>query len=437
MKRKAALPVSTLFLLAFAACHLAAQSPADTLTLETLIQRVVADNPSVARTSQLAQAARAGADISRSNYYPDVKAEVAYERLGPIAVIDFPGLGALRLNPANNYDGHVGIKQKLYDFGKTAASVNTATLRGELAQDRVDDVRRVLAYSAVQSFYAILFVQQSLHVQDEQIATLTEHLTITEKKVETGSGTDLDVLTTRVRIAAAEDKKVDLQNRLHHEEIALRKLASLPSSTPLILQGEVRNEESVMNEDSLWNLAASQRTDIRVARDAVHLAESQLDVAGMNSNPSVNVNFSAGLRNGYIPNLDVLRGNYATGVSVEVPIFDGHKTESMQDEARANLLAAQQQVREAENDVRSELGQALADIDASRRKLSIAQLSVEQAETALSMAKVKYESGVVTNLDLLDAGTAVEEAKLNYLRAEFGLVLSTYSLRRSVGEKIW
>jgi outer membrane protein TolC len=204
-----------------------------------------------------------------------------------------------------------------------------------------------------------------------------------------------------------------------------------------MLTGNFQATREATQSDSLLPLAERQRSDYKTAVDGVRSAQAQLQLAGTNSNASVNSNFSYGLRNGYIPNLDVLRGNYATGISVEVPLFDGDKTGNMEEESRANLLAAQQQQRDIENQIQADIEQSLADMTASRQKLTISSLSVEQAGAAAEMARVKYDSGVITNLDLLDAGTALEEAKLNRLRAEFGLIISQYELMKAVGEKIW
>ena len=415
-----------------------AQTPmADSLTLEKVIHLVVERNPSVSRTAKSIEAAQAAVEISRSRYYPDASVEISYERIAPVAEIDFPGLGTFLLFPANNYDGHVGIKQKIYDFNKTAESVNFTSSRVQLARDRMEETKRNLAYAVVQSFYTALFLDQSIRVQDEQITRLNEYLGVTRNKLATGSATDFDVLTTRVRIAAAQDRKIDLQNRLQHEEIALRRLADLPPLYPLYLSGGFQVEQRGTNPDSLFDLAQRQREDYRTVLDGVRSAEVQVNLAGTNSNPSLNFNAAYGVKNGYIPNLDVLRGNYVAGVSLEVTIFDGYKTSSMSEEAQANLLAAQEQKREAETQMHAEIQQAIVDLDASAEKLQNSRLSVEQAESAAEMARVKYDSGVITNLDLLDAGTALEEARLNHLRAQYSWVLSQYELRKSIGEQIW
>lgn len=408
----------------------------DSLSLNAMIRLVLERNPAVSQNLRSVEAARSAVDAVRSDYYPNAGIEASYVRLGPVAEFDLGG-ASIPLFPANNYDGHIGVRQKIYDFNKTASGVDVAASRVVLEQDRVGEVRRDLAYATVRSFYSVLFLEQSIRVQDEQLRTLNEYLQTSQRRFAAGTATEFDVLTTRVRLAAAETQKIDLQNRLRQEEITLRRLANLPAEVPLHLSGSFQTDVPSADTDSLMRVAQRQRPDFKTAADAITTAELQRVAASAGDNPSININLAYGVKNGYIPNLDVLRGNFAAGVSVEVPVFDGFKTRSREEEAQANVLVAQERKRVVEAQIRSDIEQALSDLKASSDKLQTTKLNVEQARRAAELAKVKYDAGVVTNLDLLDAETSLEQAKLTDLQSLLGYVLSGYELQRAIGQQLW
>ena len=81
--------------------------------------------------------------------------------------------------------------------------------------------------------------------------------------------------------------------------------------------------------------------------------------------------------------------------------------------------------------------QALANLRASRNKLATADLQVEQADTALSLANTRYRAGVITNLEVLDAQTALAQARLFRVRTQYAFVRSRYELERAIGAKPW
>ena len=60
-----------------------------------------------------------------------------------------------------------------------------------------------------------------------------------------------------------------------------------------------------------------------------------------------------------------------------------------------------------------------------------------QADQALALAKTQYEIGVITNLDLLVAQTSRYEANLQHIRALYEMILSRFTLRETIGGRIW
>ncbi len=105
----------------------------------------------------------------------------------------------------------------------------------------------------------------------------------------------------------------------------------------------------------------------------------------------------------------------------------------MEQESEASLRAAQTHSFDTEHAVTAEVLQAISDVRASLDKIQTSELQVRQAKQAIDMATVRYESGVVTNLDLIDAQTALAQAELFHLQALYHYVLSRYTLDKSIG----
>jgi outer membrane protein len=405
----------------------------DSFTVEEAVQRALERHPAVGQALEMVQASVARVDQDRSPYYPKTDAEVGYTRLGPIAKLDVPILGSFKLFPENNYDGHLSVEQTVFDFGKTRASIDLGERNVQLARDNVEFVKTGLAFQTIQTFYTILYLQQSIQVQDEQINALNQHLLTTQKKVQSGSATDFDVLTTEVRVSAAETQKIDVENELRKQEVVFRRLLDLPPTSPVHLHGDFSLPPIPLKADSLLAVAMQRRIEVHLSHDGEKSAEMQLQIVSLRNMPSLKVNLAYGLKNGYIPNLDVLRGNWVAAVGVQVPIFNGFKTRSQEQESEANLRAARAHSADVERAVTSEVLQAVSDVRASLDKIQTSELQVRQAKQAIDMATVRYESGVVTNLDLIDAQTALAQAELFHLQALYHYVLSRYALDKSIG----
>ncbi len=405
----------------------------DSLTVEQAVRQVIARHPLVEQSSEALQASLARVEQSRSGYYPVSEAELGYVRLDPISEMGFPGLGLFQLFPENNYDEHVSVRQTVYDFGKTSAALDVSLANVQSATTAVDVIKTNLAYFTVQTFYSILFLRQSIQVQDRQIDVLNQHLLMAQKKVRAETATDFDVLTTQVRIAAAQNKKFDLQNGMQKQEATMRRLLSLPVVADIRLRGDFIPVSVGINTDSLTAIAQKQRVELVQAHEAERSAELQQHVASLHDMPALKVDLTYGLKNGYFPNLDVLRGNWVAAVEASVPIFNGYLTRSEEQEARANLRASEAHTRDLERSIFTEVQQAASDVKTSTEKLKTSAVQVDEAKEALSIATVRYESGVITNLDLIDAETALAQAELLNLEALYQQVLSGYAMERAIG----
>ncbi len=415
----------------------------DSLTVDKAVSMVLATNPSIQQAVEQINATEAGVGVSRSSLYPEGGVSLGYTRIGPVPAFSFPGFGNILLAPANNYDEHIGFSGTVYDFDKRQKSIDLSKTQVESAKDRLELVRQELAYRTIQTFYSILFLERSIRVQNDEIGNLNQHLLMTKKRVEAGTATDFDVLTTQVRVAAAENQKIGLENSLENAKIALRRLLGFAPGSPINLAGQFDETPVTLNVDSLTAVALRNRVEVKAADDQIATARAQYNVASAIYNPSLNVAFVYGFKNGYEPNLNAWRGNFAAAAQLQVPIsgvipfFGGYRRDNMEQQASAEIKAAQSSRSVVEDLVKADVEKGVSDLHSAVDKLQTTNVAVQQAESALSLARIRYEAGTVTNLDLLDAETALAQARLSRLQALFNFVIGRYELEQAVGEKAW
>ncbi len=407
----------------------------DPLTLQQAIKLALTNQPLLKLATEEINGAEAKIKEQNSFYYPRVNGDISYTRIGPVPTIEFGGIG-FTLAPNNNYDANISASQLVYDFGKRDALVDLVKSYKLSSKDKLKLIKNDLSYQTIQVFYTILFTRKSITVKDEQINTLKKHIELTNKKVQSGSATDFDVLTTEVRVAATENQKIDLENNLNKEKIYLKSLLGWPSDKDLNLAGEFKVDTSLADNESLIEEAFQKRPEMKLAKDAENSAIVSKQVASLTDKPTLSVIASYGLKNGFEPNLDVLRGNWAAGINASVPIFNGNLRDAKVEEAEANLKSSSAKILELERKIRSEVELAAADLNASKSKIKTSELQVKHAKDAVSRAEVRYRDGVITNLDLIDAETSLSEAELLRLRVTYENVINTYSLMEAVGTEI-
>jgi outer membrane protein len=410
---------------------------ADSLTLDGAIAAVLAQHPSITQAQAALGAARAHTLGMESVLYPSVSASLADAYSGPDYPILF-GTKEFNLMPPNSFDARVSADYTLYDFGKRASAISVSRSGEASAADRVQSVRIMLAYQTVQLFAGILFLEKNAEVADTGVAALDRHLEIVKKKRETGSTTDYDVLKSEVQCAAARSQCIDIANELGKKLTVLGQLLGRDANPPLRLKGGFDLPRPTLATDSLVKCAFAGRPDYAEAKHAKESARLQYEAALREANLVVGCRASAGFRSG-LPdrNLDMNtpRFNWSAGVQASVPLLDGKRIKNHALEATCNENAAAAAIMDLERKIKTETLQAKSDIEAAFAKLGITEAQVHLAEQSLAQARLKYDAGVITNQDVLDAENDYVQAQFGYLQSRYRCFVSQYELDQATGNR--
>ncbi len=249
------------------------------INFKEAIQNALTNQPLLMQAEEQINAAEAKINQQKTYYYPEVEGDISYTRIGPIPAFSFSGEN-LYLAPNNNYDFHVSAKELLYDFGKRDALVEIAKSYKLSSEDKITLIKNNLAYQTTKAFYSVLFLEKSIDVKDEQIKNLNAHIDITTKKVQSGSATDYDILITKVKLASAQNQKIDLQNALTKTKIYLSSLMGLKDGKEINISGDFNADSTSFNSDSLLTEAYNKRPEMILAMDAEKSAglSKQLDL---------------------------------------------------------------------------------------------------------------------------------------------------------------
>jgi outer membrane protein TolC len=128
-----------------------------------------------------------------------------------------------------------------------------------------------------------------------------------------------------------------------------------------------------------------------------------------------------------------MRQNWNAGVNLSWPLFDGFRTDAQVEQAEINTRLARLRVDDLRESVALEIRQALIDLNVNREKIALEDVKREQAEEALAIAEERYQKGLQSTLEVLDAQNSLESARLNRLQAVYNCVMSRFALEKAAG----
>lgn len=350
-----------------------------------------------------------------------------------------PGLGVLQLGDtsptANNqaWSADIRIVQSIYEGGRMRAALKTSKLINEQAllvfQATVADVLQSVSIA----YDDVLRAAKQIEVREASVKFLTEYLNQTKIKNAAGALPEFDVLRQEVEVANAESQRVRaLGNYWVAKQTFVQLLGyDLPTTigddlplkltTPLVAVPYRQSLDAALSE------ALIQRTEIEALAKEELLRDQSIISAKAGLKPSVQAfaGYEVTSRQRSRNAGDAVHGALA-GVQMSWPIFDGFLTKGRVAEAEALRGRATQAKLETTRIVQLQVRTAWSDLRTARSVLNAQSKNVEKAIRAQELAQTRYNEGAGTQIDVLNAQTAVTEARGFFVDA-----LRDYSVART------
>jgi outer membrane protein TolC len=409
----------------------------DSLTLKEIIELAITTHPYVRVAEEAVNNADTRINLAKTGYYPQVDMNANYSNVGPVTTITIPDVGSIQLFPENNYSASINYRQVIYDFGRTRQNIVFENENKAVSEQSLEQAKQKLSLLAVNNYYTLLFLQSAIRIKEEQLSALKEHLDHINKMMETGSATEYQVLSTKVRISAVESQKVELEAAIKTQQAFLNTLIGNDQLSHPVVKNEVVEVLPAIPADSLLSYALTHRDEVILNQKRTSMAELRYGITKLQYRPVLNFGATGGAKNGYVPDLNQIKANYVVGLGLRVPIFDAMQTKYNLAQAQSAITSLSYESDYIKRNVSNDLVDAETYMLASEKKVSQYSLQLEQAMKAYSLAVISFNTGVITNLDLLDSNTSVSESRLLLLKAKIDYAASIYKFKAALGERIY
>jgi outer membrane protein TolC len=392
---------------------------------------------------------------AQSAYYPNISGTASYTRIEPDQSYNFdlatdlaPLITALHLSPSafppvalsllpvDNWDFHVSLTEVITQFGRRSIQVSLAKSGVAAAEIGVDQITTGLGFQAAQGFLGVLFLEQNVKALDAQLDNLAQHLEAIKVREQAGMATQFEVLSTRVRLSSLQSQRTDVQNQLRKQQIAVKLLAGLDPDAEVEFSGSLAAGKPPSDPQAAIAAAMQKRADVRQAKESENAADLARRLSLSSALPTLAVRGAVGYKNGLLPDITALSFDWMAGVSLNVPIFQGFLLARQTDEAADRLRAAREGTASVTRTVTQQVLQAWQDLQSAQQQMKTSDEGLKIARQMVDTAKVEYDAGVITNLEYLDAQTALEAATFTNLAALYKEVVSEYALRQASGEAL-
>lgn len=363
------------------------------------------------------QAAQAEAGIDRARLLPSVNASFRATGLSdqPAAIF---GPSTVPLSQKDFLEYSLSIQHTLYDFEGNASRYAAGRLRAGTKKLDTLRVRNFVAIEFALTFFDLLESQQMLAVADKEVERLTAHMQNTRVLLEEGAITRNDLLQAEVRLSDARSRQIGAMNSRQLHSSRLNNLLVQP------LNSEIRAVDidvapvaalSITPEQA-WALAAEQRPELRIVAETMKSLDLDETARKSEFYPRFVV------RGGYDfteNRYQVHEGNWSVMLGMGINLYSGGSTRAELQKIEAQRSRLREQKEKLVEEIRLEVTRYLLDAATARERLLVTRDAVRQAEENLRINRSRYEEGVGTATEVLDAVTLLTAAETHYYKATY------------------
>ena len=325
------------------------------------------------------------------------------------------------------------VQQVLYAGGQVKSAIKIARFTEDAAYYQLrDTVDQVIAVVRTQ-FTTVLTNRALIKVAEETVRLQTDQLGDQKNRFEAGTVPRFNVLRAEVELANVQPDLIRARNNYLLAEIALAKtlgLAPGPAGKPTFnVVGSLDITERNLGLQSALELARARRPFLKVQRQQILQQTERIKVALAGYKPRLEANAGWEVRNSRLSeDLDKTVDGWFFGVTGKWNIFDGLATYGRVKQARASLESARINYDDSVQKVDLEVQTAYANLQTARETIRSQQKNVEQANESLRLANERFSAGAGTQLEVLDARTALTKARSTELqsRGDYNAALAEF-----------
>lgn len=425
---------------------LAAQShdEAVSLSLHEAITRGLEASHRLAEVTARGEMAAAVVDERHAVTLPRLSAQAGYSRTNHVdafgVLLPNNQLRIIYPDIPDNYRGRLDAQWALYSGGRLQALERAARSEAKAADFDRGATRVDLRLDIARVYWGLVAAIASRDVLDHSLRQADAHVRDTENRLRSGLVPPNEVLSAEAQRARQRMLRVQAAAQCDVAEAALGRLVGLPPGVRPVptsaLEPEVMEVPPMDRFDQLLRSAREDRADRRALAERVTTTELRGTAAAAARRPTVALGAGIDLAR---PNPRIFprdgnwRSSWDVGVAVDWPIFDGGRARAEIAETAASRRAAEARLREIDSLLSFEVRQRLSELESSRAALSAANQAAAAATEARRVVANRFEAGVATSTDVLDAQLAVLQAGLDRTEALAAWRIAEAGLTRAMG----
>ena len=426
---------------------LAAQTPSGgSDPLAAIVAEALENNLGLAQENLNVERAEAGVREARGRFLPALTLDSRYsEQTGTLNLGDFvnPAYAALNQVTGTNrfptdlditlplaHETRLRLVQPLFDASILAGHALARHTRDGQHLARGAAARR-LAAEAQSAFLEVGAARSARRTWEATLALVTESARVAQRLVDAGNATPDQVLRARADLSDVEQRLDEARQTEDAAGRAFNRILRRSLDAPVDeLPDSVLRFEIALSEEQAVASALARREELGQTDAGVRAADAGVRLASASFLPNVALALDYGFQG---PDLSFGRDDDYAVASIVLSwnLFNGGRDQARRSAARADAERLRLRRAELEDLVRLDVRQAYEAAVVAREAIATAEARLAAARRSFELVRRRYEEGLASQVEFLDARTAYTGAELNRVATAYRYAIRYVDLERA------
>lgn len=343
----------------------------------------------------------------------------------------------IAVGPSTDLSATLQLNYDIYTGGRRSSQIAVAEAQVRAQQLALEQTAEELRLNVTNAYYAVQQADSQVEIARAAVEDAEQSVRDAQLLQEAGLGTRFDVLQAEVDLANEEQNltRAISERRISRgqlvEILGLGEQTEVTAATPPEVAGswDLSLEESIIQ-------AFQNRAELQQQLAQREIGQENQDIALANLRPQISLfteyNVTNIIDDGAGNNSTGVGDGLAIGAQLQWNLYDGGQSQARARQAQQDVAIAENEFDRLRNQIRQEVEQAFYNLQANQENIDTARLAVTQAEESLRLARLRFQAGVGTQTDVINAQSALTQARGNLLTAIIEYNRSLAQLKRAV-----
>lgn len=317
------------------------------------------------------------------------------------------------------------------EFGIAKKSADSA--REQYNQTVIDT-----SFNITTAYFGVLKAVKMEKLMSDSLEMATAHRKQVQSMLNAGLARRADLLQSKVREANDNVALIQSKYDIDLSKDSFNNALGNDMKQPVDLKDEgfTGKVSAIPDYDSLLKTAYENRPDWKSYLLSVGISEDQVRLSQTDYLPSIVLSANTGSQLTKFPTFQSDVNSWKVTGTGTWNLFDSFARENRVKEAYENLAAQRSNVDQVKNNIALEVHQAYLNLKSALDIVVATLQEVHSAEESYNVSVSLYNSGLGTNVDVLDAQVSLTQAWTDHLDALFNVEIAKANINKMVGKKM-